>query len=67
MLCHLLTYLWSMFPFYTSPPKKKTTKRQENRRFSGVFNVYKMQILTRNELRWINQNQYDQNKITYIV
>ena len=49
------------------PQKKTTTKRQENRRFSGVFNVYKMQILTRNELRWINQNQYDQNKITYIV
>ena len=43
------------------PQKKQTTKRQENRRFSGVFNVYKMQILTRNELRWINQNQYDQN------
>ena len=43
------------------PPKKKQQKKQENRRFSGVFRVYKMEILTRNELRWINQNQYDQN------
>ena len=61
MLCYLLTYLWSMFPFYTHPQKKQQQKKQENRRFSGVFRVYKMEILTRNELRWINQNQYDQN------
>ena len=43
------------------PQKKQQQKKQENRRFSGVFRVYKMEILTRNELRWINQNQYDQN------
>ena len=48
---------------YPPPQKKKKQqqKKQENRRFSGVFRVYKMEILTRNELRWINQNQYDQN------